>query len=261
LQMRHLDWARRKIKDIGPREKKIPVQQKLLALDIFRGTTGWHTEDKTGKNYGYNFKEWKLKAPWDCGREWQADYVGSTPGRERFGQVCQELFTPGGDTTVIFTDVAIKVNRKLVSQEQVIIVTDKNIYKYNAKKLTRIKFCIPLSYCKAIHKSSHKDSFVILQFGTPYRDMVLNMGHHGQERYSELMTTVRTVVEELTQTVIPVYFPPDLTFNNSRSLKGPGQDMHLTWKQATPQDKWKPELGNCVLKQAPGKNETVILYQ
>lgn len=261
LQMRHLDWAHRKIRGIGAKEKKIPIQQKLIALDIFRGTTGWYTQDKTGKNYGYNFKEWKLKAPWDCTRDWQADYVTNTPGRERFGQVCQELFTPGGDSTVIFTDVAIKVNRKLVSQEQVIIVTDKNIYKYNAKKLTRIKFCIPLSYCKAIHKSPNKDSFVILQFGTPYRDMVLNMGHHGHERYSELITTVRTVVEELTQTVIPVTFPTELTFNNSRSAKAPGQDMHLTWKPATPQDKWKPELGTCILKQAPGKNETVIIYQ
>jgi len=148
----------------------------------------------------------------------------------------------------------------MVSQEQVIIVTEKNIYKYDAKSLKIIKFRIPLSQCTQIFKSPYKDSFVILQFKGGFRDMVLNFGHHGEDRYSEFMIAVRNVVDELTHTWIPVSFPTSLTFNNSRTEKAPGQDMRLTWKQATDQDKWKPELGNCVLKPT-GKGECQILYR
>jgi len=161
---------------------------------------------------------------------------------------------------VIFTDVAVKVNRKLANQEQVIIVTEKNIYKYNAKSLKLIKFRIPLTQCTGIFKSPFKDGFVILQFKPPFRDMVLNFGARGEDRYSEFMTAVRTVVEEQVHTWIDVKFPAQLTFNNSRTEKSPGQDMNLKWKAATAQDKWKPEFGNAFLKAA-GKNECEILYR
>ena len=36
----------------------------------------------------------------------------------------------GNDNEILFADSVIKVNRKFISQLQIIVVTDKNVYKY-----------------------------------------------------------------------------------------------------------------------------------
>jgi len=257
VRMHHEDWGRRvctALSDVA----KATVHQKIQALGIFRGNKGWSAP------YGYDFSVWEQAKKWNSKRDWKADYISSaveqTKGQAKFREICQDICGPAGDDTVAFADVCIKVNKRGKSQQQVILVTDKNIYKYKVKNYERIKFGIPLSQAKAIYMSKLVDTFVVIQFASPYRDMVLNMGSHGEERFSELVTVLRAIVEELTHLWIPVSFVSALKYNNSRTETKVGDELNMTWVTAGEKDKWKPEEhGNCIFKSA-GKGQSKIIY-
>jgi len=230
----HAHWGHIRILSLTPEEHAL-MRQKITALNLFSG-----------------------KKPWTCNRKFIADYMDldSNPLRPRFAAAVQDMFQKYGDSAINFADDCIKVNRAGKSQHQVIIVTDHNVYKYTVKGYKIIKVGIPIIKIKAIHMSPHLDSFVVIEFEAPARDMVLDLGTHECERVSELVTVIYTLVRELTEKEIPVTYGKSIVYNNNRLPDKPGIDYTLTFQPAN-----DPKVlpGQCQWKKT-SNNTAVILY-
>jgi len=232
-RIHHLWWGRQKIHSLENEENNGLMRQKVLALDLFHG-----------------------KKPWDPARKFQADYLDnkSNQTQEQFHHAVQSLFQKGGDSHISFADDCIKVNRKGDSQIQSIVVTDANVYKYKPKGYKMIKNATPISSIQAIHFSSVKDTFIVVECASPYRDFVLDMGMHDCERYSELACVLYR--KRLEQGVkIPVDFTDSIKFNNSRELGKSGQDIILKF---APHPKPPPKPGSKFV--GPKGNTATVHY-
>ena len=62
------------------------------------------------------------------------------------------------DEKIIFSDSITKINKKLVEQKRVLIITDQALYNFKENKLKRR---IPVKSIKAITASKTSDEFVI----------------------------------------------------------------------------------------------------
>jgi len=153
--------------------------------------------------------------------------VPTNKGFANYKDAIQHLFSAGGDSRIFFSDDVIKVNRKGVSQHQVVVVTDRHIYKYTPGKFKMIKHGTPLDHVEAIHLSTLPDTFIVIQMKSPHRDMVLDLGTTGQERYSELTTILKQHVNH----EVPVHFGNSFKFNNSRTDSSEGVVYTLTFQQ------------------------------
>jgi len=223
--MQHLWWGHNKIKSLVKDENDL-MRDKVVALDIFRG-----------------------KKPWDFARRFTGDYndVKTNKTQDKYKQCIQVLFQSGGDNHISFSDAVIKVNRKGKSQVQVVVVTNKNIYKYEVGKYKMIKAGSPLTAVKAVHFSPHgADTFVVVEMESPHRDYVLDMGTTGAEHYSELAMVLSKALLEQRRT-LPVTFGESIAFNNSRSAKEPGSTITLKFEKhpkPTPGCKFVGPKGN-----------------
>jgi len=218
-------WGKMKIATLSL-ENRALMRQKITTLGLFAN-----------------------QKPWDCSRPFTSDYmdVDKNPHQKEFEKAVQLMFQKFGDREINFADVCIKVNRKGKSQEQAILVTDQNIYKYHATKYKIIKHGSPLQDVKGIVMSPYQDTFVVIQFEHA-RDMVLDLGTHSCERYSELTTVLVELLAGLGKR-IPVEFKSSFTYNNSREGGKKGTDMTLTFQpkpgtDATPGCQWMSGKGN-----------------
>jgi len=212
------------------------MKQKLQAMEIFKGAK-----------------------PWLCSARYRADYLQmpSNLAQEKYIQGMQRLFATYGDTQVLFADCMNKVNRKGKSQKRAIIVTEKNIYKQEPGNYKVRKGELPLSQINSISMSRQRDTWVILHANGPYRDMVLDLGLDGIERYSEFVTVIYMQVKRLTETTIKVNFTEPITYNNSRTSKSPGQDGVLSFQACS-----DPKLNPSGSTFKPGKNnQSQILFK
>jgi hypothetical protein len=206
----HAHWGHIRIMSLTPEEHAF-MRQKITTLNLFSG-----------------------KKPWTCNRKFIADYMDTdaNPLQANFAVAVQNMFQKYGDAVINFADDCIKVNRAGKSQHQVIIVTDHNVYKYTVKSFKIIKVGVPLVKIKALHLSPGIDSWVVIEFDSPARDMVLDLGTHECERASELVTVIWTLVKELTEKEIPVVFSNSIRYNNNRLPEKPGVDYTLTFQPA-----------------------------
>jgi hypothetical protein len=218
-------WGHNKIKSLGKDENDL-MRDKVYALDIFRG-----------------------KKKWEFDRHFTGDYndVKTNKHQDKYKECIRVLFQDGGDSHISFSDAVIKVNRKGKSQVQVVVVTNKNIYKYEVGKYKMIKAGSPLTAVKAVHFSPHPtDTFCVVEMEAPHRDYVLDLGTNGCERYSELAMVLHKELVEQRKT-LPVTFGESITFNNSRSVKEPGHDITLKFEKhpkPTPGCKFVGPKGN-----------------
>jgi len=197
-------WGSKKIGALSKEEKK-EVRQKIVTYVIFHG-----------------------KKPWDPSRQFAADYMNvAGAAGVSYKQAVQALFSHGGDSVIHFADDVIKVNRKGQSQHQVVVVTDKHIYKYTPGKFKMIKSGEGIDLVESIHFSPNKDTFLVIHMKPPARDMVLDLGTNGCERFSELATIL---VEQVNHPV-PVTFTASTSFNNSRTPSSQGSAFTLTYEQ------------------------------
>jgi len=229
-KLRHLWWAHNKIQSLSKDENAF-MRQKVITLDLFRG-------HKT----------------WDPARHFSGEYndVKTNQHQDKYKQTVQALVQAGGDTQMNFSDAVIKVNRKGSSQVQVIVVTNANIYKWKPGSYKLIKTGSPISAVKAIHMSPHADSFIVIEMEGPHRDYVLDLGTNGAERVSELATILFKARYDQGK-VIPVTFDETIKFNNSRTVKEPGQIVQLTFAKHP-----KPAPG-CKFV-GPNKGAATIFY-
>jgi len=234
MKMHRQYWGNQKLKILTP-EQRAFIKQKIQAMALFSG-----------------------KKPWDPARHYDADYmdVDTNPNKSRFEDAVHEMFQKFGDTAIYFADDVIKVNRHGKSQHQVVIVTDKNVYKYTPGKYKIIKSGVSLNLIKGIHLSPLHDSFIIIEFQSPARDMILNLGTNGCERYSELATVVYDLVTNLTQKPLPVSFAKQITYNNGRDAKNPGKDIVLTFGDGDPKE---VKQGESIWKSGKGNAATVFM--
>lgn len=230
-KMRRSHWGFTKIQSLSP-EENVLMRQKVVTLGIFMG-----------------------KKRWNPARAFTGDYltVDSNPKKDVFVAAIQSMFQTFGDSQINFADDLIKVNRKHAAQHQVVVVTDANIYKYKTGKFKLIKFGIPIKSVKGISLSQGKDSYIIVHCDGHYRDMVLDAGFNGQERYSELVTVLFQLVLEITGKEPFVKFAKEgqsIEYNNSRDEKNPGFSVKLNFQEAAAPAKKEPKCEFKGSKQA-----------
>jgi hypothetical protein len=181
-------WRAKKIiARLGSKEAEAEMRQKCGAYDIFQG-----------------------KKPWDFRRKYEADYLelDSNPYKAKYIERSRMLFSTYGDTQVNFADFANKVNRYNKIQKVGIVVTDRNIYKQDPKNYKVVKFGIPIANLHSISMSPFKDSIVVCHCKeeSGMRDLILNFGVSGSEKYAEFVVTVTQLFNHLTNSNLPVKF-------------------------------------------------------
>lgn len=228
----HANWrAKMMITSLSAQEQAF-MRQKVLALTIFKGNK-----------------------PWNVSRRFDADYLelDSNPHKERYIDAMQNLFATYGDTQIMFADYANKINKIGKCQKRGIVVTEKNIYKHDPKNYKVKKFGIPLLSVSAISLSTKKDTFVVLHVNPPDRDLVLDMGINGVERYSEFVTVLVQEYKKLTGNNLSVKFATRINYNNSRTQEKPGVDSVLVFESSN-----DVKLKGCQFKV--GKSNNTVIY-
>jgi len=214
-------------------EQQAFMRQKVLAYTIFKG-----------------------KKPWAVSRMFDADYLelDTNPHKAKYIEAMQRLFSTYGDTAVMFADYTNKVNKNGKSQRRGIVVTEKNIYKHDPKNYKVKKFGTPLVDVKSISLSTKKDTFVLVHVKEPQRDLILDLGTEGQEKFSEFVTTLVQEYKKLTGNALLVSFNDRITYNNSRAKEKPGVDCFLSFEMSS-----DPKLKGSVFKTGKG-NSNVVQY-
>ncbi len=59
---------------------------------------------------------------------------------------------------------------------------------------------------QCISLSGNRDTFAIVHASPPYRDLVIDFGCTGDEKYSEFVAVIVDQVKTLTERIIPVHF-------------------------------------------------------
>eukprot|EP01102_Stenamoeba_stenopodia_P011541 TRINITY_DN3559_c0_g1_i1.p1 TRINITY_DN3559_c0_g1~~TRINITY_DN3559_c0_g1_i1.p1 ORF type:complete len:962 (+),score=289.09 TRINITY_DN3559_c0_g1_i1:505-3390(+) len=211
-----LTWrAAKMIRALG-KEKEGEMRQKVCALDIFKG-----------------------KKPWDMQRKYDADYLelDSNPYKAKYIERVRLLFSTYGDQQILFADFAMKLNRYNKAQKVGIVVTDRNIYKQDPKSYKVVKFGTPIANLHSVSMSPFKDDVVVLHCKeeTGMRDLVLNFGLSGQEKYAEFVVVVTQLYNQLTSHNLPVKFSESIAYNNARTKAKTGSTSMLTFASGTVQ--------------------------
>jgi myosin-1 len=205
----HVNWrARMMITALSPQEQAF-MRQKVLAYNIFKGNK-----------------------PWAISRRFDADYLelNTNPYKEKYIQAMQVLFQTYGDTHIMFSDYSNKINRVGKSQKRGIVVTEKNIYKHDPKSYKVKKMATPLVCVTGVSCSNKKDNFIVIHAKPPYRDLVLDMGISGIEKFSEIVTVLVQEIKKLTGNQINVTFSNKISYNNSRTQEKPGKQETLAFE-------------------------------
>jgi len=229
-KMRRLHWGRQKIKSLGTKESIEDMKLKIVSNDLF-----------------------EQKKPWDCNRPFKRDYM-SEDSKSNYKEAIETLFSDKRDKEIIFSDKILKVNRKNKPQEQLLVITDQNIYRYDTKKVKMVKEGIPLQQIIGLNLSPFSDNWMVIKMNPPARDMVLDLGISGEEHYSELVTLLYEALKEKDQK-ISITFEEKITYDNGRTEKGPGKPTILNFIQL-PAEKKEKHLGIFT----PGKGHTATVY-
>jgi len=211
LRRVHACWRAKMMITSLTAEQQAHMRQKVLAYDIFKG-----------------------KKPWNAPRKFDGDYLelDTNPHKDAYRQAMTLLFSTYGDTAVTFADYTNKVNKVGKSQKRGIVVTEKNIYKHDPKNYKVKKFGTPIVAMKKISLSHQRDSFVVIHCNPPeYRDLILDLGIEGHEKYSEMVSVLVQEFKKLTGENLPVEFADRITYNNSRTPEKPGKEETLTFVQ------------------------------
>eukprot|EP01119_Soliformovum_irregulare_P003562 TRINITY_DN1423_c0_g2_i1.p1 TRINITY_DN1423_c0_g2~~TRINITY_DN1423_c0_g2_i1.p1 ORF type:complete len:1033 (-),score=362.49 TRINITY_DN1423_c0_g2_i1:84-3182(-) len=207
------------------------MRQKVLAYDIFHG-----------------------KKPWNCSRRYEADYleVPSNPTHDKYLEGMKNLFAVYGDGQVLFADYVTKVNSHSKGQRRAIVVTEDHIYKQDPKNYKVKKFETPLNAITAIGLSPHDDTWVVISAESPNRDLVLDLGVSGDEKYSEFVSVIVFQMKQKFDREIKVQFADSFNYNTARTPKKPeGTPTQLRFQES--QD---PKLKKTEFKTG-GKTNTV----
>merc|ERR1712166_927069 len=114
--------------------------------------------------------------------------VPTNPTRGKFHDMVVVLMQQENPSHIVFADEHIHITRKFKAQRQVVVVTSKKLYRYVTGKYKKIKEGVPLDAIKSIVLSLYEDTYMVIKMEMPHRDLLLDMGTNGKERYSELIT-------------------------------------------------------------------------
>lgn len=180
------------------------------------------------------------KENFDSNRKYLGDYMQQSNYSEEYKKVITGLFEKNGDDKlVLFSDKVWKVNRRGKSQKRVLIVTDKNIYKFAADEKThelhQRKVNIPLTGVKCVSVSPFGDTFMVIHCEKPNRDLVIDLGDgvNHEEKVSELTALLYDHIYSVTGNRIVVNFVERIPYNNSRTDKNQGVDRVLSFRKVT----------------------------
>jgi len=176
------------------------------------------------------------KKPWDLQRKYDADYLelDSNPNKAKYIEKTRTLFQTYGDTTILFADYILKLNRYGKAQKYCIVVTDHNVYKQDPKNFKVDKFGTPIINIAKISMSPYADTIVVMHCteDSGMRDIILNLGINNCERCSEFVAVLDLNYKKLTDKVLPIHFSPTIMYNNSRTKVKAGVDEELVFESA-----------------------------
>lgn len=98
----------------------------------------------------------------------------------------QKLMSKNQESTVVFSDIVIKINKRNKMQERVLLITDKNIYNLSPQSY-RPKRIIELKSLSAISLSRLPDNFFCLHVDQEYDYLLVS------SRKSEIVERVREI--------------------------------------------------------------------
>lgn len=133
-----------------------------------------------------------------------------------------------------FADYVDKINRKGDLQHRGLVMSNQNIYKHDPKKFTVKQEGIPISACRSVTMSKHKDGFLIVHtHDGSNRDLVLNFGTD-VDKLSEFVTILYQVLKELTNVDLIVEFSDTVKYNNSAKATKEYAALHGSGAAAAP---------------------------
>jgi len=120
----------------------------------------------------------------------------------------------------MFADYVSKINKSSKPQKRGVIVSEANIYKHDPKNFKLRKVAVPIAEMVDVCVSPYKDSFVVIHFKDPERDLVFNLGISGPEKHSEFVAVLYQVYNELTGNILPINFTDNIKYVNVPKKKG-----------------------------------------
>jgi len=235
-RMRYLHWGREKINSLGTEYDIKDMRSKVVTMELFEPN----------------------KKAWNCNRRYKGDYcMSSGKPNQKYESAIKELFQSTSDKEIVFSDHVTKVNRKNKTQEQLLVITDQNIYRYDSKNFKMLKEGLSLAKVQEVVMSPFSDSWVIIKMQSPARDMILDLGVSGDEHASELATLLYMAVKKSVTKEIPILFQETIVYDNGRTEKGPGKPVTLTFVHVNDAGKKGKVLGF-----AAGKGNTArVVYK
>eukprot|EP01086_Lenisia_limosa_P012713 TRINITY_DN41237_c0_g1_i1.p1 TRINITY_DN41237_c0_g1~~TRINITY_DN41237_c0_g1_i1.p1 ORF type:complete len:306 (-),score=90.69 TRINITY_DN41237_c0_g1_i1:47-847(-) len=185
-------------------EEQDAIRTKIKAYDIFNG-----------------------QKPWDGTRSFQYDYL-SQPSMninvDAWNAMRHSLPLHG---SIVMTFGGIKVSSKHSLDERAVVVTDSMIYKLDPKKFALKKDELSLDDLSRISLSSNPDTYAVLHFKAPARDLVMDLGLR-TDLVAEFVTCLYKIVEARGRE-LDIEFVDSTTFNNQRKNKKVGKTVSLSW--------------------------------
>eukprot|EP00048_Salpingoeca_helianthica_P007064 m.106039 g.106039 ORF g.106039 m.106039 type:complete len:1039 (+) comp14216_c1_seq2:94-3210(+) len=123
---------------------------------------------------------------WGMRQDWLGNYLAHSPDASKFGAQMAPLMEKYGDKKVIFSAMASKLNTKGKQDERALAVTDKHIYKLDAKTFKIHKTPLPLADITRFALSQGEDKGIIVKFAKS--DLVLTL--HGAACAPEMITLI-----------------------------------------------------------------------
>eukprot|EP01091_Cochliopodium_minus_P000432 TRINITY_DN1040_c0_g1_i1.p1 TRINITY_DN1040_c0_g1~~TRINITY_DN1040_c0_g1_i1.p1 ORF type:complete len:1025 (+),score=324.78 TRINITY_DN1040_c0_g1_i1:24-3077(+) len=207
LRKVHNTWRCKLLISTLKESDKAFVKQKIVTYDIF------HEKKK-----------------WNVPRAYDSDYLvaDTNKTKDKYELQVKLLFQKYGDTDILFSDVVDKLNRRAKLQKRVLVVTEKNIYKQDPKGYKIRKLGTPLVSIVDIQLSKFDDRWVVIHCSGEYRDLAIRCNEEGDEKFSELVTTLVQAIKTLSGKIINVtFFDKSVTFNNSRKKGSEGKPGSL----------------------------------
>lgn len=214
-------WRVKSMTESLSKDQQIAMRQKVDTYDIFHG-----------------------KKPWDCSRVFKADYLQTSlqsPLREQYINSVTAMCKSGDDSEILFSDEVIKANSNGKTDHRALVVTDRNIYKLDPKKFSKKPYHNHLQHLTHISLSPKEDTWVVVHGTEDYRDLVVDLGTSGVEKYSEFVVNICTQYKKLTGNDLPVKFVDSISYNNARKpdKKKQGFNSTLNFRKASEQESAK----------------------
>lgn len=111
-----------------------------------------------------------------------------------------KVLAKNGDSSIIFSDIIIKINKRNKMQERILMVTDQAIYNVDPGSSHKVKRRIPLKDLGGASMSTLPDNFFCLHVPSEYDYLLVS------NKKTEIITKIKDAYEKLCGSALSVEF-------------------------------------------------------